>query len=215
MGIRVLIVDDHNVVREGLRMFLSLEPELDIVGEASNGIEAVSLVQQLKPDVVLMDLLMPEMDGVEAIKLIRGEFPDTEVIALTSVLEDRAIFDAIRVGAIGYLLKDTDADKLCEAIKAAANGQVRLSPQVAARLMNEVREPETLDVLTEREMEVLKEIAKGLSNKEIGETLSITDKTVKTHVSSILDKLNLPSRTRAALHALKIGLISLDEIDLK
>ena len=140
MGIRILIVDDHSVVRQGLQMFLALDPELEIVGEAKNGVEALRLAHQLKPDVVLMDLLMPEMDGVAATEAIRRELPDVEVIALTSVLEDKAIFDAIRVGAIGYLLKDTEGDKLCEAIKAAAAGQVRLSPKVAARLMREVRQ---------------------------------------------------------------------------
>jgi NarL family two-component system response regulator LiaR len=214
MGIRILIVDDHSVVRQGLQMFLTLDPELEIVGEAANGVEALHSAHQLEPDVVLMDLLMPEMDGVAATEAIRRELPDTEVIALTSVLEDRAIFDAIRVGAIGYLLKDTEADKLCEAIKAAAAGQVRLSPQVAARLMREVRAPESPEALTERETEVLRALARGLSNKEIAVALFITEKTIKTHVSNILSKLGVPSRTRAALYALKIGLVSLEEADL-
>jgi NarL family two-component system response regulator LiaR len=214
MGIRILIVDDHSVVRQGLQMFLTLDPELEIVGEAANGVEALHSARQLEPDVVLMDLLMPEMDGVAATEAIRRELPDTEVIALTSVLEDRAIFDAIRVGAIGYLLKDTEADKLCEAIKAAAAGQVRLSPKVAARLMREVRAPESPEALTERETEVLRALARGLSNKEIAVALFITEKTIKTHVSNILSKLGVPSRTRAALYALKIGLVSLEEADL-
>jgi DNA-binding NarL/FixJ family response regulator len=215
MGIRVLIVDDHAVVREGLQMFLALEPELEVVGEAANGLEAQQLAHQLMPDVVLMDLLMPEMDGVAATEVIRRELPDVEVIALTSVLEDQSIFDAIRVGAIGYLLKDTQADKLCEAIKAAAAGQVQLSPQVAARLVREVRAPESPETLTARETEVLRAVARGLSNKEIAEALFITEKTVKTHVSNILSKLGLPSRTRAALYALKTGLVSLEEADLE
>ena len=214
MAIRVLIVDDHSVVRQGLQMFLALDPELEVVGEAANGAEALHLAHQLKPDVVLMDLLMPEIDGVAATEAIRRELPDTEVIALTSVLEDKAIFDAIRVGAIGYLLKDTEGGKLCEAIKAAAAGQVQLSPQVAARLIREVRAPESTETLTERETEVLRALARGLSNKEIAGALFITEKTVKTHVSNILSKLNLPSRTRAALYALKIGLVSLEEADL-
>jgi len=209
-----LIVDDHSVVRQGLQMFLALDPELEIVGEAKNGVEALRLAHQLKPDVVLMDLLMPEMDGVAATEAIRRELPDVEVIALTSVLEDKAIFDAIRVGAIGYLLKDTEGDKLCEAIKAAAAGQVRLSPQVAARLMREVRAPESPEALTKRETEVLRALARGLSNKEIAVALFITEKTVKTHVSNVLRKLGVPSRTRAALYALKIGLVSLEEADL-
>jgi len=214
MGIRILIVDDHSVVRQGLQMFLALDPELEIVGEAKNGVEALHSARQLKPDVVLMDLLMPEMDGVAATEAIRRELPDVEVIALTSVLEDKAIFDAIRVGAIGYLLKDTEGDKLCEAIKAAAAGQVRLSPKVAARLMREVRAPESPEALTKRETEVLRALARGLSNKEIAVALFITEKTVKTHVSNVLSKLGVPSRTRAALYALKIGLVSLEEADL-
>lgn len=214
MTIRVLIVDDHSVVRQGLQMFLELEPEIEVVGEARNGVEAVQMARKIKPDVVLMDLLMPEMNGVTATKMIRQELPDTEVIALTSVLEDKAIFDAIRVGAIGYLLKDTESDKLCEAIKAAAAGQVQLAPEVAARLVREVRAPDSPEVLTEREIEVLIALTKGLTNSEIAEKLFITEKTVKTHVSNILSKLNLPSRTQAALYALKIGVISLGEIDL-
>ena len=212
MTIRVLIADDHTVVRQGLRMFLELDPELEIVGEAKNGVEALELTREHSPDVVLMDLLMPEMDGVAATRAIRDEMPETEVVALTSVLEDRAILDAIRVGAISYLLKDTESDKLCEAIRAAAAGEVRLSPEVAARLMREVRAPESPETLTDRETEVLRALARGLSNKEIAGRLVIAEATVKTHVSSILAKLNLPSRTRAALYALKIGLVSLEEM---
>jgi DNA-binding NarL/FixJ family response regulator len=215
MTIRVLIVDDHSVVRQGLQMFLGLDPEIEVVGEARNGVEAVNMTRELQPDVALMDLLMPEMDGVEATDIIRRKMPATEVIALTSVLEDEAIFDAVRVGATGYLLKDTEPDKLREAIKAAAAGQVQLSPEVAARLMREVRTPEEPDPLTERETEVLLAVTRGLSNQEIADELVITEKTVKSHVSSILSKLNLPSRTQAALYALKRGLISLDEIELR
>jgi len=214
MTIRVLIVDDHSVVRQGLQMFLALDPEIDVVGEAKNGVEAIRLARQDKPDVVLMDLLMPEVDGVTATEKIRQELPDTEIIALTSVLEDKTIFDAIRVGATGYLLKDTESDKLCEAIKAAAAGQVQLSPAVAARLVREVRAPDSPETLTAREREVLLALTRGLSNSEIAEVLFITEKTVKTHVSNILAKLNLPSRTQAALYALKTGLIELDEINL-
>ena len=212
--IRVLIADDHSVVRQGLRMFLELEADIELIGVAANGLEAVELARRFAPDVVLMDLLMPEMDGVAATEAIRKELPETQVVALTSVLEDQAIFDAIRVGATGYLLKDTESDKLCEAIKAAAAGQVQLSPAVAARLIREVRAPDNPETLTEREREVLLALTRGLSNSEIAETLFITEKTVKTHVSNILAKLNLPSRTQAALYALKIGLLSLDEISL-
>ncbi len=210
MTINVLLVDDHAVVRQGLRMFLSLDPELEIVGEAGNGEEGVTLAHQLKPDVVLMDLLMPVMDGITATAVIRRELPETEVIALTSVLEDRLVVDAIRAGAIGYLLKDTNADDLCRAIKAAAAGQVQLSPQAAARLMREVRIPDSPEALTGRETEVLRLVAHGQSNKEIATTLTITEKTVKTHVSNILDKLDVNSRTQAALYAVRIGLVSAD-----
>jgi NarL family two-component system response regulator LiaR len=162
-----------------------------------------------------MDLLMPEMDGIEATKIIRQELPDVEVIALTSVLEDKAIFGAVRVGAIGYLLKDTESEKLREAILAAAAGQVQLSPEVAVRLMREVSAPDSPELLTDRETEVLRAVARGWSNQEIADELVISEATVKTHVSSILSKLNLPSRTRTALYALKIGLVSLDEADLR
>ncbi len=209
MSIRILLVDDHTVVRQGLRMFLSLDRELEIIGEAADGVEAVAQAQRLRPDVVLMDLLMPRMDGIAATAVIRRELPDTEVIALTSVLEDEKVIGAIKAGAIGYLLKDTQADELCRAIKAAAAGQVQLSPQTAARLMREVRAPESPDSLTERETDVLRLLAQGLSNKEIAQTLTIGEKTVKTHVSNILAKLSVPSRTQAALYAVRIGLVTM------
>ncbi len=207
MPIRVLVADDHSVVRRGLRGFLELNDEFELVGEASNGEEAVQMAQQLKPDVVLMDILMPKMDGIEATAAIRKALPDTEVIALTSVLEDASVVGAVRAGAIGYLLKDTEDDELCRAIKAAAAGQVQLSPQAAARLVREVRAPESPEALSERETDVLRLIAQGHSNKEIADALALSDKTVKTHVSRILGKLSLPSRTQAALYAVRIGLV--------
>ncbi len=207
MAIKVLIVDDHSVVRQGLRMFLSLDPDLAVVGEAANGKEALQAARKHCPDVVLMDLLMPVMDGIAAIEALRREHPKIEVIALTSVLEDDKVVGAIRAGAIGYLLKDTQADELNRAIKAAAAGQVQLSPQAAARLVREVRAPEGPEKLTDRETEVLRLLARGYSNREIAGELVIGEKTVKTHVSNVLSKLNVPSRTQAALYAIRIGLV--------
>jgi DNA-binding NarL/FixJ family response regulator len=208
MPIRVLIADDHSVVRQGLRMFLSSDPELEIVGEARNGAEALGLSLELGPDVVLMDLLMPVMDGIAATAAIRRQMPETEVVALTSVLEDASVVEAVRAGAIGYLLKDTDAHELRRAIKAAAAGQVQLAPQAAARLMREVRAPEKSHAaLTERETDVMKLLAQGKSNKEIAQALNIGEQTVKTHVSRILDKLELPSRTQVVLYAIRTGLV--------
>jgi DNA-binding NarL/FixJ family response regulator len=192
-------------------MFLGLDPDLEIIGEAADGAEAVKMAHLLNPDVVLMDMLMPVMDGIEATRTIRQELPDTEVIALTSVLEDAAVVGAIKAGAIGYLLKDTQSDELRRAIKAAAEGQVQLSPQAAARLMREVRTPDVPapQALTEREMDVLKLIARGKANKEIALDLIIGEKTVKTHVSNILLKLGVQSRTQAALYAAQNGLAEL------
>ena len=212
MAIRILIADDHSVVRQGLRMFLGLDPELDVIGEATDGEEAVRLTRELRPDVVLMDLLMPKMDGIAATTAIRRELPETEIIALTSVLEDASVVGAVRAGAIGYLLKDTQADELCRAIKAAAAGQVQLSSQAAARLMREVRAPDSPEALTERETEVLRLLAQGRANKEIARALQIGEQTVKTHVGNILAKLGVQSRTQAALHAVRIGLVAPDEV---
>lgn len=210
MTIRVLLVDDHSVVREGLRMFLGRDPDLDVVGEASDGMEAIQLAQQLRPDVILMDLLMSGTDGLTAIKAIRSTLPDTEVIALTSVLESETVLSAVKAGAIGYLLKDTQAIELRKAIKAAAAGQVQLSPQASTYLLRAVRTPETHEVLTDREMEVLRLLAKGKSNKEIAHDLQVVEDTIKTHVRHILTKLGAQSRTQAVLGAVRLGLISLE-----
>jgi two-component system, NarL family, response regulator LiaR len=215
MTIRVLITDDHKVVRRGLRGFLELDPDLEVVGEASNGEEALHLAQRLAPDVVLMDLLMPVMNGIEATGRIRRELPDVEVVALTSVLEDASVTGAVKAGAIGYILKTTDADELCEAIKAAA-GQVRLAPEGAARLMREVRVPESpkalTEPLTEREAEVLELIARGKANKQIERELFVALSTVKAHVNNLYRKLNVSSRTQAALYAARIRLVATEEI---
>jgi DNA-binding NarL/FixJ family response regulator len=194
-------------------MFLGLDSELEVVGEAADGEEALRLARQLRPDVVLMDLLMPVMDGISATAAIRQELPDTEVLALTSVLEDASVVGAVRAGAIGYLLKDTQADALCQAIKAAAAGQVQLTPRAAARLMQAVSAPESPVDLTEREIEVLRLMARGQSNKQIARSLHISEKTVKTHVSNTLSKLGVQSRTQATLYAIRIGLVSASSAD--
>ncbi|HKV57181.1 MAG TPA: response regulator transcription factor [Ktedonobacteraceae bacterium] len=208
MAIRILLVDDHSVVRQGLRLFLKYDPELKVVGEAADGAEALRLARELKPDVVLMDLLMPVMDGIAATAAIRRELPDTEVLALTSVLEDASVVGAVRAGAIGYLLKDTQAEALCQAIKAAAAGQVQLTPRAAARLMQVVSAPESPEALTERETEVLRLLAQGQSNKQIARRLNNTEQTIKSHVSRIFSKLGVQSRTQATLYAIRTGLVS-------
>ncbi len=210
MVIRVLLADDHDIVREGLRMFLGIDPELSVVGEAADGEEAVALSRQLRPDVVLMDLLMPVMDGIAAIAAIRRELPETEVVALTSVLESEAVVGAVKAGAIGYLLKDTKAPELRRAIKAAAAGQVQLAPQASAYLLRKIQAPQTPVALTEREAEVLRLLARGQSNKEIAHTLQIGQDTVKTHVGHIFAKLDVQSRAQAVLCAIRLGLVSTD-----
>ncbi len=207
--IRVLLADDHAVVRQGLKMFLALDAGLEVVGEANNGREAVELVERLRPDVVLMDLVMPVLDGIGAIGEIKLRFPDTEIIAVTSVLEDAKVIGAVQAGAIGYLLKDTQADALVEAIHAAGRGEVRLHPEAAKRLAREVKTPDATESLTPRETQILRLIAQGHANKVIARELGVEERTVKTHVSSLLSKLGLSSRTQAALYALKIGLVGL------
>lgn len=213
MTIRILLADDHSVVREGLRMFLGRDPELLVVGEANDGAEAIQLARQLRPDVVLMDLLMPVLDGIAATAAIHQELPETEVIAMTSVLESATVVGAIKAGAIGYLLKDTQAAELRRMIKAAAAGQVQLSPQASAYLMQVVRTDETRvdkvrEALTTRETEVLRLLVQGRSNKEIARQLQLVEDTVKTHVRHILAKLGVQSRTQAVLCALDLGLVS-------
>lgn len=209
--VRILIVDDHAVVRQGLITFLELQEEIEVVGEASNGKEAIQKVLELAPDVVLMDLVMPVMDGLTAIKQIKQLRPSTEVIALTSFADDEKVFTAIRSGATGYLLKDVQPNDLVKAVLAADRGEVQLHPEVAKLLMHEVvapaKEVDSLDELTEREREVLGLLGLGMSNKEIAYKISVSEKTVKAHVSSILNKLNLPGRTHAALYASKRGLV--------
>jgi DNA-binding NarL/FixJ family response regulator len=193
-------------------MYLTRDPGFEIVGEAENGAEAVRLSAEHHPDVVLMDLLMPVMDGIAAIEAIRRDVPGVEVVALTSVLEDDQVVAAVRAGAIGYVVKDAHGVELKEAIRAAAAGRVHLAPQAAARLLREVRTAESAATLTSRETDVLRLVSLGLANKEIAARLRIGEGTVKTHVSSMLGKLGLQSRTQAALHAVRIGLVSPDEV---
>lgn len=212
MAIRVLITDDHGVVRQGLRMFLSLDPDIEVVGEAENGEEALGMARELHPDVVLMDLLMPVMNGMEATKAIRSEMPDVEVIALTSVLEDVSVTGAMRAGAMGYLLKDTQAEELHRAIRGAAEGRVQLAPEAVVKLISDMSAPESPEDLTDREIEVLKLLARGKANKQIASDLFTDEKAVGTNVSSILRKLGVRSRTQAALHAVRTGLVSVEEL---
>ncbi|MGQ9925380.1 MAG: response regulator [Chloroflexaceae bacterium] len=213
--IRIVLIDDHAVVRKGLRSFLDTYPEIEVVGEAGGGGEGVALVARVLPDVALMDLVMPEMDGIEATRRIKQVSPSTQVIVLTSYGEDERIFPAIKAGALSYLLKDVGPDDLVRAIKAARRGEATLHPSVAARLMQELSGARSspLDLLTEREREVLACIARGMSNAAIAEHLIIGERTVKTHVSNILSKLHLQDRTQAALLALRERLVSLDETD--
>ncbi len=211
--VRVMIVDDHAVVREGLRNYLGALAGFEVVGEASNGAEAVQAAKKLKPQVVLMDLVMPVMDGIEATRALRVGQPEVKVIVLTSFADDDKLFPALKAGAAAYLLKDVGPRELADAISAAARGETRLHPEVSRRLVAGIAggtagapgdRPE--DQLTDREMEVLKCLAQGRSNKEIGSQLFISEKTVKSHVGAILDKLGLADRTQAALYAVKHGL---------
>lgn len=215
MTVRLLIVDDHAVVRQGLRMFLALDPDLEIVGEAADGAQALQLVAETLPDVVVMDIMMPVMDGVAATREIKRHFPDVEVLALTSALEEHKVAGAIDAGATGYLLKDASVETLTEAIHAAARGEVRLHPEAAKRLVREFRTRDMRESLTPRETLTLQLIARGYANKTIAHEIDVSEPTVKTHVSRLLSKLGLHSRTQAALYALKHGLASLEGDNLR
>jgi NarL family two-component system response regulator LiaR len=211
--IRVLIAEDHPIVRHGLRGFLETCDDIEVVAEAEDGIQAVALARDLVPDVILMDLLMPNMNGLEAIDQIIAFSPATHIIVLTSYTEDEYLFPAMRAGALGYLLKDVEPAELVSAIRAAAHGHATLHPGVASRLMQGIdnTDNDSLSNLSERELDVLRLIARGQSNKEIAETLTIAEGTVKSHVSNILSKLHLAHRTQAALYALKRKLVSIGD----
>jgi NarL family two-component system response regulator LiaR len=208
--IRLVIVDDHGVVRAGLRMYLQGQPDLEVVGEAADGATALACVQELMPEVVLMDLQMPGMDGVEAIRRIRATQPEVEVVVLTTFLDSARISAAIQAGAIGYVLKDVPPGELADAIRAAARGEVHLAPAVQRLLLQAMAQPNQVtaspEVLTEREREVLTLLAAGRSNKEIARHLRLSERTVKGHVGSVLGKLGLASRTQAAIYAMQHGL---------
>jgi two-component system, NarL family, response regulator LiaR len=204
--IRVLIVDDHAVVRMGLRAFFDLLADMEVVGEASDGSEGVAMARRLQPDVVLMDLLMPNMDGITAIGRIKAELPETEIVTMTSFIEEEKVTAALEAGASGYVLKDAEAEEVAQAIRAAFAGEVHLDPQVARLLAQRMRtrkDPEPVEPLTEREKDVMRLLGRGLSNKEIGSELFITERTARTYVSNILGKLGLASRTQAALWAVE------------
>jgi len=215
-SIKVLIVDDHAVVRKGMRALLATEADMEVVGEAADGHEAIAACEKLEPDVILMDLVMPEMDGVEAIRRIRATRPDARVLVVTSFGSDRKLFPAVKAGAVGYLLKDASPEELIRAVRNAAAGRTSLHPALARRLLAEfASEPgvsRRTEKLTARETELLRCLARGLTNDQMAEELHISEATVRTHVSHILAKLNLANRTQAALYALREGIASLHEI---
>jgi NarL family two-component system response regulator LiaR len=214
--IRVLIADDHAILRKGIRALLSTEPDIQVVGETGDGLETVAQAQALRPDVILMDLVMPEMDGIEATRRITAEQPGVHILVLTSFAADDKVFPAIKAGALGYILKDSGPAELVQAIHQVYRGQPSLEPSIALKMLQELshppQRPPTPEPLSERELEVLRLLAQGKSNREIADQLVITELTVRTHVSNILGKLHLASRTQAALYALKEGLASLDDV---
>jgi NarL family two-component system response regulator LiaR len=211
--IRILIADDHAIVREGQRALIETEPGMELVGEAADGAEAVEMARTLQPDVILLDLLMPRKGGVEAIQEIRAENADARILVLTSFAEEEKVYAAIKAGALGYLLKDASPQEILAGIREVHRGEPSLPPVMAHKLMSELQRasnlPPTEDPLTERELEILKLVAQGLPNLEIAERLVISERTVRTHVSNILSKLHLANRTQAALYALREGLADL------
>ena len=213
--IRVLVVDDHAIVRKGIRAMLEVVPDIDMVGEAESGREAVAEAERLRPDVIVMDLVMPGMDGVEAIERIKADQPEARILVLTSFAGEDKLFPAIKAGALGYHLKDSSPDDLLRAIRRVQKGESSLHPVIARRVLDELsgasKSPEPVDPLTPREVEVLRLVAQGRENCDIAEELVISEATVRTHVSNIMSKLHLANRTQAALYALREGLASLGE----
>ncbi|MFZ5942651.1 MAG: response regulator [Bacillota bacterium] len=216
MGIKLLIADDHALLREGLVKILSLEEEIEIIAEASRGDEAINLTRKLKPDVILMDINMPGVNGIEATKIIKQEMPEIGVIALTIHDDEEYIFELVRVGVSGYVLKDIQPERLIAAIKDVAAGKSVIHPEITAKLLGEFNRlserklrPSSNDELTSREVDVLQLIAKGLANKDIANSLYISEKTVKNHITNIFRKLNVEDRTQAALYAIKNKLVNL------
>jgi NarL family two-component system response regulator LiaR len=212
--IRILVADDHELVRQGLVALLAVKPGVEVIGQARDGLEAVELARSLLPDVILLDLVMPRMGGLEATKEIKAADPEARILIITSFAEDENVYRAIKAGALGYLLKDSSPGALMHAIHDVYEGRLTLHPNVALKLIEELNRPSdrpaTEDPLTDREVEVLKLVAKGLSNQEIAEKLVVSERTVGAHVSNILGKLHLANRTQAALHALRTGLTHLD-----
>jgi NarL family two-component system response regulator LiaR len=214
MSIRILIADDHAIVRKGLHTLIGSEPSMEIVAEATDGIEAVEKARALNPDVILLDMMMPRMNGLEAIKQIKQENDQARILVLTSFSEDDKVFPSIKAGALGYLLKDSSPDQLLQAIRDVYQGEPSLHPSIALKLMRELNQPSNLppteEPLTEREVEVLRLVARGLTNQEIADTLVISERTVGNHIGNILSKLHLANRTQAALYALRQGLATLN-----
>jgi two-component system, NarL family, response regulator LiaR len=211
--IRILICDDHAIVREGLRTLINNEADMKVLGEAANGLEAIEKNRALKPDVILMDMVMPQMDGLDAIRSIIQEKPEARILVLTSFAEDDKVFPAIKAGALGYILKDALPQELLGFIRDVNAGELTLHPAIARKVINEMKHssglPPTSDPLSERELEVLTLVAKGCSNQDIARQLSLTERTVRTYVSNILSKLHLANRTQAALFAIREGLVNL------
>jgi NarL family two-component system response regulator LiaR len=217
--IRVLLVDDHPIVRDGIRSLLATEGDIQVVGEAANGRDGITMAEQLQPDVILMDLVMPGLDGIEAIYRIMSSRPQTRILVLTSFDAEAKVFPAIKAGATGYLLKDSDSEELVRAIHQVHRGESSLDPRIARMVLRELQaesrpgqeQDSAGEPLTEREVEVLRLVARGLGNEEIAQRLVIAERTVRTHVSNILGKLHLANRTQATLYALREGLASLDK----